>query len=91
MNHPREVLRFRGLCCGMAPIYFDMFQDSEEEPVIFAMVARPNTYWLLSITTWMWDTVATIAGKQDFINKYSIRPTGHNPYYIEEGYEDEDS
>lgn len=88
MKEQLKKMRFKGLCCGVAPVYLEIYQEKEDSPMICAMTPRPMTGWVWSITTWMWDFVAWASNKQDFTGQYPIRITGENPRYEQEDDDD---
>lgn len=79
-----ERMRYKGLVCGLAPVYLDLFQEDEDSEMICAMVPRPKFGWFLGLTSWFWDKVALIANKHDYIGRYSIAITGYNAHYVPE-------
>lgn len=89
MNEQIKKMRYKGLCCGAAPVYLEIYQEEENSPMIVAMTPRPFMGWAMIVTTYIWNFVAWVAGKQEFSGQYSIRITGNNPHYIKKEDDDE--
>ena len=89
MKEQLKKMRYKGLCCGAAPVYLEIYQEDEDSPMIVAMMPRPATGWVWTFVTMAWNFVAWVTGKQEFTGQYSIKITGHNPHYIPEEDDDE--
>lgn len=76
-------LQYKGLVAGIAPVYVGIFtsDDGDKEYNAGLIVSRPFCGLLLYAVELLWNTVAKVSGKYDYLGAYPIKLTGHNPYY----------